>query len=108
VNRCAWCDDPTEERLCPPCRAVNDRPPFYCKADKRHTVPTLGDSCFECDIIAEAKARRATAVAPRLESLRAIRAKLLSEEWYKSWPGMEFGKAMLGNMIDNAIRELES
>jgi len=106
MNACLWCDGPTVEKLCVECRAVNDHPLFYCKVNARHTVPTLGSSCAECDMIAEMKARRAAKNAPIIESLRAIRAQHV-QNFAERWPGLEFAKAMFGMMLDGAIEELE-
>jgi hypothetical protein len=107
-NECLWCDDPTEGKLCAGCRKVHDHPLFYCQVNPKHT-PTLGDSCAECDFIAQAqaKARRAAVNAPIIEQLKAIRAQHV-REWHKPWPGVEFGKALFGMMLDKAIEELES
>jgi hypothetical protein len=40
-----------------------------------------------------------------IRSLRAIRAGLIAE-WLKPWPGAEHGKALVGQMIDGALRDL--
>lgn len=104
MNECLWCDAPTEEKLCPECRAVNDHPPYHCTVDARH-LPTLGDSCAECFYIAEAKARRAVVNAPIIESLRAIKARHVAE-WDRPWPGLEFAKGLLWEMLNRAIDDL--
>lgn len=113
MNECLWCCVPCEGKVCPGCNTcphccipITDHPLFHCQ-DPRHTVPTVGHSCFECCIIAEAKARRAAANAPIIASLRAIRAQHI-KDWHRPWPGMEFGKGMFGMMLDSAIKELES
>jgi hypothetical protein len=114
VNECLWCDAPTEGKLCQQCNTcphcctpITDHPLFHCQDPRhRHTVPTLGHSCAECDNIAEAKARRAAVNAPIIASLRAIRAQHVRDFHTTRWPGMEFGKAMFG--IDGALKELES
>lgn len=41
-----------------------------------------------------------------LESLRAIRAQLVTD-WARPWPGVEHGKALVGRAIDAAIAEVE-
>ena len=107
MNKCLWCDAPTSEKLCAPCRAVNDHPPYYCKADPRHTVPTLGDHCAECALEAEREARRKEQNAPILEALQTIRTQHVAgpgNPW--PWPGCEFGKAIIGRALDKAIEEL--
>ena len=104
MNACLWCDAPTEERLCPSCRAVNDHPLFHCAVNTRHT-PTLGDHCAECAWIAEAKTRSETINASILDALRSIRARHIAE-WHHPWPGLEFGKAAFGMMVDAAIRDV--
>lgn len=104
MNECLWCDGPTEEKLCTGCRKVHDHPLFHCTVSPRH-LPTHGDSCAECDWIAKAEARRAAINAPILASLKAIREKHLAD-WHRPWPGMEFGKALFGQMVDGAIREV--
>jgi len=103
---CLWCDDPTgsEDKLCPGCRAVHDHPPFHCTVPG-HTIPTLGPCCAECESIRLAEERRAAANAPLIEELKAI-LNVHMENWHKPWPGAEFGKSMVGNMIVNAIRDL--
>ena len=129
MNSCLWCCDPCEGKLCQRCNTcphcdtpITDHPLFHCQ-DPRHTVPTLGHSCFECDNIAEQKARRAAVNAPIIASLKAIRAQhvqihTVPEYLYQTapratfagppWRGMEFGKALFGMMLDKAIEELES
>jgi hypothetical protein len=42
-----------------------------------------------------------------LRQLRAIRAQHVKELRTTNWPGAEFGKALVGQAIDNAIEELE-
>jgi hypothetical protein len=42
-----------------------------------------------------------------LRQLRAIRAQHVKEFRTTPWPGAEFGKALVGQAIDNAIEELE-
>ena len=41
-----------------------------------------------------------------LRQLRAIRAQHV-EQFHIPWPGAEFGKALVGQAIDNAIEDLE-
>jgi hypothetical protein len=53
-----------------------------------------------------AEAREAARVET-LRSLKTIRAQHV-RDFYKPWPGLEFGKAILGKSIDNAIAELEA
>ncbi|HTQ47489.1 MAG TPA: hypothetical protein VMI75_32255 [Polyangiaceae bacterium] len=69
-------------------------------------MPILGHSCAECDYIAQARARRAAVNAPIIVSLERIRARHIAE-WSKPWPGLEFGKAHFGMMLDQAIAELK-
>ncbi len=104
TSECLWCDAPCEGELCPACRAVNDHPLFHCRIGGH--IPTLGTSCAECDCIAAANARRDAVNAPIIESLKAIRAQHL-KEWHRPWPGLEFGKAMFGMMLDKALVSLE-
>lgn len=40
-----------------------------------------------------------------LDSLHASRARLIAN-WHEPWPGAEFGKAIVGQSIDGAIRAL--
>jgi len=105
MSECLWCDAPTEEKLCPDCRKVNDHPPYHCTVNPKH-LPTLGDSCAECYWIAQAKARREAVNAPIIEALQAIKAQHI-KDWHRPWPGMEFGKAMFGNMLNKAIEDLK-
>jgi hypothetical protein len=106
MRKCLWCDDPSgDDKLCPPCRAVNDGPVFHC--DKpRHDVPTLGTECAACAWEREGKRRREEVNAPIIASLVALLAQLIVE-WYKPWPGAECGKAIIGMSIRNAIEELQ-
>lgn len=106
MTACLWCDDPTVDgdKLCPLCRKVNDTPPFVCDKGLGH-IPALWDRCAECHRIAESKRLRAEANAPRIAQLEAIRAQLIAE-WHWPWPGIEFGKVILGKSIDGAIAEL--
>jgi len=104
MSECLWCDAPTDEKLCRSCRAGNDHPLFHCKVPGH--IPTLGKSCAECDLQAQAIARRAAANAPSLVALRSIREGLIAD-WHKPWPGCEHGKAILGMAIDRAIKDLE-
>ena len=113
MNACLWCDAPCEGKLCEACNTcphcttpIADHPLHHCAADPRHTVPTLGHSCAECDDIAAQKARRAAVNAPIIASLRAIRARHVAE-WYRPWPGLEFAKAHFGMMLDGAIADLK-
>lgn len=48
---------------------------------------------------------RRTADAVALTQLRAIRAQHV-RDFHVPWPGLEHGKALLGQSIDGAIREL--
>jgi hypothetical protein len=104
---CLWCDTPTVngDKLCPTCRAANDHPPFHCPKPG-HEVPTLGPSCFNCDIEQEARERRDKINAPIIASLEAIRAQHI-RDFHKPWPGCEFGKAIIGMSIDGALAELK-
>jgi len=113
MNTCLWCDSPCEGRLCAACNTcphcttpIADHPLFHCTVDARHTVPTLGHSCAECDYIEEAKARRAAVNAPLIVALQAIRERHIAD-WHRPWPGLEFAKAHVGMMIDSAIEALE-
>ena len=113
MNACLWCDAPCEGKLCPQCNTcphcttpIAEHPLYRCTADARHTVPILGHSCAECDYIAQARARRAAVNAPIIVSLERIRARHIAE-WSKPWPGLEFGKAHFGMMLDQAIAELK-
>lgn len=76
---------------------------IYC--DKLHHGWTEGDRCAICQQDAENAARRAAENAPRIKSLRAARERLIAG-WHKPWPGMEFGKAHVGQMIDAALADL--
>jgi hypothetical protein len=100
---CLWCDVPTgsADVLCLPCRAINDHPLYHCTVDLRH-LPTLGDSCAECDY----RARNVARNAPRIAEMKAIRAQHVAD-FHKAWPGMEYGKVLFGRMLDGAIKELE-
>lgn len=40
------------------------------------------------------------------QSLAAIRAKFIAEDWHRPWRGAEFGKAIIGNAIVGAEREV--
>lgn len=111
-NLCLWCDAPCEGKLCPVCNTcphcavpTTEHPLFHCTADPRHTVPTIGHFCSECDHIAAANARRAAINAPIIAQLQAIRAQHIAD-WDKPWPGMEFGKALFGMSLDAAIKDL--
>lgn len=42
-----------------------------------------------------------------IASLKSIKEKFINEDWNKPWPGCEFAKAIIGNTINNAIKELE-
>ena len=102
---CLWCDEPTVgDNLCAKCRAVNDGPVFHC-SNPRHPVPTLGTSCFECDLAAEHEARARAVNAPIVESLVAIRAQLIAD-LHRPWPGAEFCKGLFGISLDKAIASL--
>ena len=105
TSPCLWCDDPCQggRPLCGPCWAAATGPVFYCK---EHSVPTLGDSCAECDERAARKATRASKNAEAIAQLRSIRASLVAG-WYKPWPGEEHAKALVGRAIDGAIADLE-
>jgi len=105
VNECLWCDAPTDEKLCPTCRAAHDHPLHYCAVNPKH-LPTHGDECAECQWNAAAKARAQAINAPIIASLKRIRAQHIAE-WAKPWPGLEFGKAHFGMMLDSAIKRLE-
>lgn len=106
-NGCLWCDALVSgDKLCAACRAVNDHPLFHCTANPRHTVPTLGPSCAACDWERAAEERRRAANAPIIARLEGIRAQLVAD-WRKPWPGCEFGKAMVGQMINGAIENLK-
>lgn len=41
-----------------------------------------------------------------IAQLEAIRAQLIAE-WHRPWPGAEFGKALIGQSIDGALKELK-
>jgi hypothetical protein len=103
-NACLWCDDPCEgeNKLCPSCKAVNDHPLFHC-SNPRHTVPTLGPSCADCDFERAHAARREAINAPIRASLEAILAGHV-RDWHKPWPGCEFGKTIIGNALLAAIK----
>jgi len=105
MNLCLWCDDLTgsADVLCPGCRKVNDHPLFHCPI-KGH-LPTSGPECAECHHIAQNMAQREALNAPIVASLREIRAVHV-REWNQRWPGCEFGKALVGIMIDGAIADL--
>lgn len=103
---CLWCCEPTHSSdvLCAECRAVNDHPPFHCTVPG-HTVPTLGPRCAECEQIEWTNKRRREANAPRIAELQAILNRHM-EGWYEPWPGCEYAKSWVGNMILSAIRDL--
>jgi hypothetical protein len=106
MSECLWCDAPTlgNDKLCPECLAVNNGPVFHC--DKpRHTIPSLGTSCVECDREREHAERVRARNAPHLAQLAEIRAQHI-RDFNKPWPGLEFGKAHFGQMLDAAIRKL--
>ncbi len=106
MNLCLWCDTPCDlDVLCPSCRAVNDHPLFYCQVNPAH-LPTLGDACCECTLEAERKARIERANAPLIAQLRTIRANLIGEWHTTKWNGLEHGKALVGMMIDSALKDL--
>lgn len=42
-----------------------------------------------------------------LAQLKEIKQQFIEEDFYKPWPGMEFGKAHLANAINAAIEQLE-
>lgn len=105
VRPCIWCDDPVESGdLCAPCRAVHDLPLFYCTVPG-HTIPTRGSRCAKCERVAYGEALRREANAAQIATLQDI-LDLHLAKWREPWPGMEFGKAMLGNAIVGAIRDL--
>jgi len=99
---CLWCDEPSTGQLCEPCRAVNEGPVFHCHV---HPVPTLGLSCFECDLEHERGERRVAKTRESVARLLKIRAQLV-RDFHKPWPGAEHGKALVGMMIDGAIADL--
>ena len=50
---------------------------------------------------------QAEATVRTLESLEAIREKLIAD-WGHPWPGAEFGKALVGKSLDLAIADLKN
>lgn len=103
MNECKWCDAPTIETLCGDCRAVHDGPVFVCP--KPNHLQTLGTECAECVHNATMAKERAERNAPIIASLRVIRANLI-RDWHKPWPGCEHGKAIIGQCIDLALKDL--
>lgn len=105
TTQCLWCDDPTSgHKLCDPCRAVNEHPPFHCHKPE-HSVPTLGPSCSWCDEERNREVARAARNAPQIAQLLLIRESLV-RDWNKPWVGMNFAKALMGQSIDAALKDL--
>ena len=109
MPECLWCDaqfSPREKsrypKVCLDCCGGVDTT-TYCD---KHELPTIGPVCAACENEADTKARRVARNAPRLASLRAIRAQLVAD-FHKAWPGAEFGKAHFGMMLDGLISDLE-
>jgi hypothetical protein len=108
---CLWCDAPFPERenalhpkICLACCGGVD---MLTHCDKPgHALPTIGPVCAECEREAEVRARRIARNAPKLAQLREIRAQHV-RDFNKPWPGLEFGKAHFGMMLDSAIAALE-
>ena len=106
---CKWCDGAMEQdNQLNVCRACLPNPDlrYVCTVDSSH-LPTIGaDYCATCRLGEEQEAARKNRNAPILEKLRAIRAQHVAD-FNKPWPGCEFGKTLVGQMIDKAIRDLE-
>ena len=49
---------------------------------------------------------RAAARSVAIQQLEAIRAQHV-QDFYRPWPGAEHGKALVGQMIDGALRQLK-
>lgn len=119
---CAWCGDPTDEtrhaqaaadptvrlHFCAVCWPAATHPAVSCETNPQH-APTCGPVCAECQWESERKARVQAANAPQLEQLRKIREDLIREiKEGPHWSGCNFGKAILGNAVNQAIAALES
>jgi hypothetical protein len=109
---CLWCDAsfPAREnalhpQICLDCCGGVDML-THCGDNPKHAIPTVGPKCFECEHEAEVRARRVARNAPFLAQLREIRAQHV-RDFNKAWPGMNFGKAHFGMMLDGAISALE-
>ena len=104
---CPWCDKVVlaeGQKLCATCGEGYRYPPTVCTVNPRH-IPTLADACAECTLEREAAERRAARNAPLIEQLQAIRLAH-GREINKPWPGAEFGKTLVGGMLDEALRDL--
>lgn len=108
---CAWCDGPFPARenalhphVCLACLGGADV--LTRCARPGHELPTIGPVCAVCEHEAEVRARRIERNAPHLAQLRQIRAQHVAD-CHQPWPGMNFGKAQFGMMLDACIAELE-
>ena len=83
---------------------------------KHDTEPSPGYECWHAstdlrpiDDLGPLPSRKEAREAARVESIRtlkAIRAQHV-RDFHEPWPGLEFGKAILGKSIDAAITQLE-
>ena len=71
-----------------------------CASNNLTPIDGLGPLPSRQEAIAKAK-------AAAVMSLRAIREAHV-RDWNKPWPGAEFGKAVVGRCLDEAIKELKS
>jgi hypothetical protein len=111
MKTCLWCDAPfparenaTHPQICLDCCGGVDTTTYCDKPG--HVLPTIGPVCATCENEKQTRARRVARNAQQLAVLREIRAQHV-RDFNKAWPGMNFGKAHFGMMLDGAIGALE-
>mgnify|MGYP000316897762 CR=1 FL=1 len=107
---CIWCDEPIGGpivyRLCASCAPLGDVT-YACTAGRGHLPTFSSATCASCDEDVARAARVRAQVAPRIAELREMRADHV-RDFRKPWPGMDFAKALFGQMVDGAISDLQA